>query len=87
MNRHDLLIEELLLRWDKHFERLLAILEKGENAKHYKGAPEPPYHLPVPPSLNQTRFDGHTYNREKQKGGGIRERGAVGVWTKMIGKF
>ena len=30
MNRHDLLIEELLLRWDKHFERLLAILEKGE---------------------------------------------------------
>lgn len=33
MNRHDLLIEELLLRWDKHFERLLSILEKRENAK------------------------------------------------------
>lgn len=28
MNRHDQLIEELLLRWDRHFERLLSILEK-----------------------------------------------------------
>lgn len=33
MSRHDVLIEELLLRWDKHFERLLSILEKGQNAK------------------------------------------------------
>lgn len=29
MNRHDFLIEELLLRWDKRFDRLLSILEKG----------------------------------------------------------
>lgn len=69
MNRHDLLIEELLLRWDKHFERLLAILEKGKDDKHYKGAPEPPYHLPVPPSLNQTRFEGYTNNGKEQEGG------------------
>lgn len=34
MNRHDLLIEELLLRWDKYFERLLSILEKRKNAEH-----------------------------------------------------
>ena len=33
MSKHDFLIEELLLRWDKHFERLLSILEKGQNAK------------------------------------------------------
>ena len=33
MSRHDMLIEELLLRWDKHFERLLSILEKGQDAK------------------------------------------------------
>lgn len=31
---------------------------KEKSAEHYKGAPDPPYHLPVPPSLNQTRFDG-----------------------------
>jgi len=34
LNRHDLLIEELLLRWDKHFERLLSILEKGQDTKN-----------------------------------------------------
>lgn len=33
MSKHEFLIEELLLRWDKHFERLLSILEKGQNAK------------------------------------------------------
>lgn len=34
MSKHEFLIEELLLRWDKHFERLLSILEKGQNAEN-----------------------------------------------------
>ena len=50
-------------------DRLSSILEKGKDAKHYKGAPEPPYHLLVPPSLNQTRFEGYTNNGEEQEGG------------------
>ena len=33
MSKHEFLIEELLLRWDKHFERLLSILEKGQNSR------------------------------------------------------
>ena len=28
---------------------------KEKSAEHYKGAPDPPYHLPVPPSLKKRK--------------------------------